>query len=76
MAQDFHKLFPLNDNDKMLDDADLHGVKLAAIKGLNQKVNEEMQAKDAEIQKLEETVAQLKETVNKLMTSNKTMEER
>ena len=38
MAQDFHTLFPLNDNDKALNDADLHGVELAAIKGLNQKV--------------------------------------
>jgi hypothetical protein len=52
MAQDFHALFPLNDNDKMLDDADLHGVALAAIQGLNQKLNE----KDAEIQKLKEKV--------------------
>ncbi len=38
MAQDFHALFPLNGNDKVLNDADLHGVELAAIQGLNQKL--------------------------------------
>jgi hypothetical protein len=38
IAQDFHALFPLNANDKVLNDADLHGVALAAIKGLNQKL--------------------------------------
>jgi hypothetical protein len=48
MAQDFHALFPLNDNDQGLNDTDLHGVELAAIQGLNQKLNE----KDAEIEKL------------------------
>ena len=42
MAQDFHGLFPLNDNDKALNEADLHGVALAAIKGLNQKVEEQL----------------------------------
>lgn len=71
MAQDFHALFPLNDNDKMLDDADLHGVELAAIKGLNQKMDEQMKAKDAAIQQLQETVAQLKDMVNKLAVNQK-----
>ena len=62
MAQDFHALFPLNDNDKVLNDADLHGVELAAIQGLNQKLNE----KDAEIQALKQSVAELKETLTQL----------
>jgi hypothetical protein len=48
MAQDFHALFPLNENDKMLNDADLHGVALAAIKGLNEKLIEELNRRDAE----------------------------
>jgi hypothetical protein len=52
MAQDFHQLFPLNENDKALNDADLHGVELAAIQGLNQKLETETKAKDAEIQTL------------------------
>ena len=71
IAQDFHSLFPFNGNDKMLNDADLHGVELAAIKGLNQKVDEQMKAKDAAIQQLQETVAQLKELVNKLTANQK-----
>jgi len=48
MAQDFHTLFPLNDNDKMIDSGDLHGVALAAIQGLNQKLTEELKRRDAE----------------------------
>ena len=70
MAQDFHVLFPLNDNDKALNDADLHGVALAAIQGLNQKVEErdhalqqQFREKDAEIQQLQHNVAELKKMV-------------
>ena len=55
MAQDFHALFPLNNDDKSLNDADLHGVELAAIQGLNQKLNE----KDAEIQELKQRLDKL-----------------
>ena len=38
MAQDFHSAFPLNDSDTSLNNADLHGVALAAIQGLNRKL--------------------------------------
>jgi hypothetical protein len=62
MAQDFHEWFPLNDNDKALNDADLHGVALAAIQGLNQKLNE----KDAEIQNLEKRLDELQAVVKQL----------
>jgi trimeric autotransporter adhesin len=55
MAQDFHALFPLNESDTTLNEADLHGVALAAIQGLNDKLKE----KDAEIQKLKEKAAQV-----------------
>ncbi len=40
MAQDFHALFPLNNDDKSLNDADLHGVELAAIQGLDRKLEQ------------------------------------
>jgi hypothetical protein len=40
MAQDFHAQFPLSPDDTQLNDADLHGVALAAIHGLNQKLEE------------------------------------
>ena len=48
MAQDFHAAFPLNTNDTSLNDADLHGVALAAIQGLNQKL-EKQRAENAEL---------------------------
>jgi hypothetical protein len=67
MAQDFHALFPLNDDDKVLNDADLHGVELAAIKGLNQKVEQQsaqMKAKDAEIQDLKTRLEKLEQVIN------------
>ena len=69
MAQDFHALFPLNENDKALQDADLHGVALAAIKGLNQKVEElksELSRKDAE----NATLQQRLERIEKLVTEH------
>lgn len=58
MAQNFHTLFPLNDNDKVLNDADLHGVELAAIKGLNEKLQEQNRQKDAEIEALQAKTSQ------------------
>ena len=67
MAQDFHKFFPLNENDKALQDADLHGVALAAIQGLNQKVEEQTIAakqKDAEIAELKMRLEKLEQLIN------------
>jgi hypothetical protein len=48
MAQDFNAAFPLNDSTTTLNEADLHGVALAAIQGLNQKV-EAQRAENAEL---------------------------
>jgi len=59
MAQDFHAQFPLNGDAKVLNDADLHGVALAAIQGLNQKLNE----KDAEILEMKQRLAALEKIV-------------
>jgi len=42
------------------------GVALAAIQGLNQKVEETVKQKDAEIQTLKQSVAELKETLTHL----------
>jgi trimeric autotransporter adhesin len=64
MAQDFHQLFALNDNDKMLDSGDLHGVALAAIQGLNQKLEAQAaaaKAKEARITELEQRLAALEQ---------------
>jgi hypothetical protein len=49
-------------DDKHIVPVDESGVELAAIQGLNQKLNE----KDAEIQALKQSVAELKETLTKL----------
>ena len=62
MAQDFHAAFGLGTDDKHIATVDADGVALAAIQGLNQKLNE----KDAEIQALKQSVAELKETLTKL----------
>jgi hypothetical protein len=58
MAQDFHAAFGLNGtDDKHIATVDEEGVALAAIQGLNQKLND----KDAEIQKLEERLEKLEQ---------------
>jgi len=64
MAQDFHAAFALNgEDDKHIADVDEGGVALAAIKALNQKVEE----RDTEIRQLKQSVAELKEAVGKLV---------
>jgi hypothetical protein len=67
MAQDFHTAFGLNGtDDKHIATVDEEGVALAAIQGLNQKMEAETKAKDAEIQELKQSVAELKVLVEKL----------
>jgi len=63
VAQDFHAAFGLNGaDDKHIATVDEEGVALAAIQGLNEKLNE----KDAEIQALKQSVAELKQLVQSL----------
>jgi trimeric autotransporter adhesin len=70
MAQDFQAAFRLDGgDDKHISVVDEGGVALAAIQGLNQKLEETQQAekaKDAEIQDLKQTVAELKKMVQSL----------
>jgi trimeric autotransporter adhesin len=66
MAQDFHAAFPLNESTTTLNDADLHGVALAAIQGLNSKLEQGNKDKDAEIQTLKQEIAELKKLVEAL----------
>ncbi len=65
MAQDFHALFPLNDSETTLNDADLHGVALAAIQGLNQKVEEEVTVLRAENAELKQRLEKLEQLMNR-----------
>jgi hypothetical protein len=55
MAQDFHAAFPWSGDERTLNTADLHGVALAAIQGLNQKLAE----KDAVIQALQDRLERI-----------------
>ena len=62
MAQDFHAAFGLNGaDDKHISTVDEGGVALAAIQGLNQKLNE----KDAEIQDLKLRLDKLEQLVDR-----------
>ena len=66
VAEDFRAAFGLGGDDQHIATVDADGVALAAIQGLNQKLDQTIQAKDAEIQALRQAVAQLQEMVNRL----------
>jgi hypothetical protein len=59
MAQDFHAAFAVGEDDRHIAEVDEGGVALAAIQGLNQKLNE----KDAEIQQLKQRLEALEKIV-------------
>jgi len=63
VAQDFHAAFRLGENDTTIPTVDAEGVALAAIQGLNQKLEAELKRKDAEIQDLRQSIAELKHFV-------------
>ena len=64
MAQDFHAAFGLDGNDdKHISVVDEGGVALAAIQGLNQKLETEAKEKDAEIQDLKQRLEKLERLV-------------
>ena len=52
MAQDFHAAFDVSTEDKHIAPIDEGGVALAAIQALNQRLEETLKAKDAQIQEL------------------------
>ena len=62
MAQDFYAAFSVGTDEKHIAPIDEGGVALAAIQGLNQKVEE----KNAEIQALKQRVAELEKVVQSL----------
>jgi len=66
MAQDFHAAFGLGESDRTITTVDADGVALAAIQGLNQKLEEQLQAKDAELRGLKRQVDELRELVQSL----------
>ena len=75
MAQDFHEAFGLGESDTAIATVDADGVALAAIQGLNLRLNE----KEAEIQSLKATVRALSDEMGALkagQSAEKTAEER
>jgi hypothetical protein len=66
MAQDFHAAFGLGNDDKHISTIDEGGVALAAIQGLNQKVEEQNAVLRKEKEALEQRVAALEELIRSL----------
>jgi hypothetical protein len=66
MAQDFHAAFDLGRDDRHITTVDEDGVALAAIQGLNEKLEAQARDKDQRIQQLENSVEALKTLVNQL----------
>jgi hypothetical protein len=69
MAQDFYAAFQLGADNKHITTIDEGGVALAAIQGLNQKVEEqksELKERDADIRQLKQSVAELKQLIFQL----------
>ena len=63
VAQDFQNTFGLGTDDKSIGTVDADGVALAAIQGLNQKLQEELKRRDAENAELRERVDKLERLV-------------
>ena len=63
MAEDFHAAFGLGESATGLSTLDTSGVALAAIQGLNQR----LQQKDAEIDRLEDEVAALRDQLEAVL---------
>jgi hypothetical protein len=63
MAQDFHAAFNLGNTDTRITTVDADGVSLAAIQALNQKLNQALDKKDAQIADLEKRIAKLESLV-------------
>jgi len=70
MAQDFHAAFGLGEDDRYLTSIDPDGVAMAAIQGLNQKVETEVNAKNQRIEDLEQRIAELEALVTQLTKAN------
>ena len=66
MAQDFYAAFNLGEDDRHIATVDEGGVALAAIQGLNQKLENSVKEKDAEIATLKERLAAVEAMVKSL----------
>ena len=71
MAQDFYAAFEIGMDDRHIGLADEGGVALAAIQGLNQKLEDEVRAKDAEIQALKNGMTEMRQMLDRLAAQMK-----
>jgi hypothetical protein len=65
MAQDFFAAFQVGEDEKHITTVDADGVALAAIQGLNQKLEDQIRGKDAEILNLKERLDRLEQLLNR-----------
>ena len=66
MAQDFKAAFGLGEDDRHISTSDSEGVALAAVKGLNQKLEDELKRRDAENAELKARLELLERRLNQL----------
>jgi hypothetical protein len=71
VAQDFYSAFGLGADDKSIATVDESGVALAAIQGLNQKLELKLQQKETQISELRHSVAELHTLVQQLISRQK-----
>jgi len=74
MAQDFYAAFGLGDDDKHIGTVDESGVALAAIQGLNQKLEDELRQKDARLSAQRRQIELLQQQMQAMMTRVKAVE--
>jgi hypothetical protein len=67
MAQDFHAAFGLGDSDRRIVTVDADGVALAAIQGLNAKLESKVAEQDAQIERLRHSNEDLRRSVERLL---------
>ena len=72
VAEDFHAAFGLGHDERYIGTVDADGVALAAIQGLNAKVEAQLAAKDAEIGTLQKQLTELRRAVAVLMARTST----
>ena len=73
MAQDFYSAFNVGPDDKHITTVDEGGVALAAIQGLNQKLEQAVTAKDSQIQTLQQQNDSLAQRLNELEATVKAL---
>lgn len=74
MAQDFAAAFQVGESQTAINTVDADGVALAAIQGLNQKLEAEVKSKDQRIGELETRLAELEKLVRKAVGSQSSSE--